>query len=364
MFLRCSYLSISLTINLTIAIILLTIKYMFVPKYTITPKILTNINEIERLYGRLEGMKAPQHLLLNLHRDNLIESSYASNSMEGNPLPRQAVTNLILDDRVPVNRDEKEVMNYFEILKSLDKKSSEPLDLKLILSIHAELMAGVEDKIKGEIRNKEIFVGKREGNGELEIKHKPPFHDAVLIKKALVDLTDWLGKSQDLPIFKAGIFHHQFVYIHPFEDGNGRACRLLTALIFLKHNYLINKYFVLDDYYDIDRDNYSDQLHTADKGDKTIWLEYFTDGVKYSLQSALSRIETGLSQITFDQRPSPREADALKIMQKYRQLNTADLVRELKITRQQAFNLLKALTEKGYIEKKGSTKDSYYVLKD
>lgn len=336
---------------------------MFRPKFSVTPKILTNINEIERLYGRLEGMKAPQNLLLNLQRNNLIESSYASNSMEGNPLSQQDVTNLLLDDRVPVNRDEKEVVNYFNILKSLDKKTNDPLDLALILKIHSELMAGVEDKIKGEIRNTEIFVGKRNGNGDLKIKHNPPFHDAPSIKKALIELTDWLSQSEDLPIFKAGIFHHQFVYIHPFEDGNGRACRILTSLIFLKYKYLINKYFVLDDYYDIDRDNYSDQLHTADKGDKTLWLEYFTDGVKFSLQSALSRIETGLSQLSFDVRPSPRENDALKIIQQYRQLNTADLVKELKITRQQAFNLLKSLTEKGYIEKRGTTKDSFYVIK-
>lgn len=336
---------------------------MFQPKYSITPKLLNNLNEIERLYGRLEGMKAPQNLLLNLQRDNLIESSYASNSMEGNPLSQHDVTNLLLNDRVPVNRDEKEVVNYFQILKNLDKRINEPINVKLILTIHAELMAGVEDKIKGEIRNKEIFVGKRDKNGEWLIKHNPPFHKATAIKKALTEATDWLDGSQDLPVFKAGIFHHQFVYIHPFEDGNGRVCRLLTALIFLKHKYLINKYFVLDDYYDIDRDNYSDQLHTADAGDKTIWLEYFSDGVKYSLQSALSRIESGLNQMSFDTRPSPRETDALKIIQQYRQLNTSDIVRELKISRQQAFNLLKALTEKGYIEKKGTTKNSYYILK-
>lgn len=336
---------------------------MFQPKFSITPKLLNNINEIERLYGRLEGMKAPQNLLLNLQRDNLIESSYASNSMEGNPLSQHDVTNLLLNDRVPVNRDEKEVVNYFQILKNMDKRINEQVNLKLILSFHAELMAGVEDQIKGEIRNKEIFVGKKDKNGEWIIKHNPPFHKALDIKKALTDLLEWLNNSQDLPIFKAGIFHHQFVYIHPFEDGNGRVCRLLTALIFLKHNYLINKYFVLDDYYDIDRDNYSDQLHTADQGDKTIWLEYFTDGVKFSLQSALSRIESGLSQMSFDIRPTPRESDALKLIQQYRQMNSADVVKELKISRQQAFNLLKALTEKGFVEKKGTTKNSYYILK-
>lgn len=337
--------------------------YMFKPNYLVTLKLLNSINEIERLYGRLEGMNAPQNLLLNLQRDNLIASSYASNSIEGNPLSQAAVTNLLLNDRIPVNRDEKEVVNYFQILKTLEKRVKEPLILDQILTIHAELMIGVDDKIKGKIRNKEIVVGNRGINGEIFIKHNPPFHDIFSIKKALEELTEWVEKSEEQPILKAGLFHHQLVYIHPFEDGNGRTCRLTTALIFLKYHYLINKYFVLDDYYDIDRNNYSDSLHSADQGDQTEWLEYFADGVKFSLQSALGRIETGMNQLSFDMRPSPREMDALRIIQKYRQIKTADLVRELKITRQQAFNLLKALIIKKYIEKRGSTKDSYYNIK-
>jgi len=241
--------------------------------------------------------------------------------------------------------------------------SRKEIDVEMILSIHGQLMAGVDDQTKGQIRNEEIIVGKRKTNGEVLIKHNPPFHTSATIEKALRELIKWLENSQELPVLQAALYHHQFVYIHPFVDGNGRTARLSTALIFLKNHYLINKYFVLDDYYDIDRNNYSDNLHSADTGNQTKWLEYFADGVKFSLQSALGRIETGMGQLSFDVRPSPREADALKIIQKYRQINTADLVGELKITRQQAFNLLKALTEKGFIEKRGSTKDSYYILK-
>ena len=58
---------------------------MFKPKFELTPKLLGNITKIERLYGQIEGLKIPQKLELNLHRDNLIQSSYASNSIEGNP---------------------------------------------------------------------------------------------------------------------------------------------------------------------------------------------------------------------------------------------------------------------------------------
>jgi len=336
---------------------------MFKPEFSLTSKIISNISEIERLYGRLEGTKIPKQLLLNLERNNLIESSYASNSIEGNPLSQAEVTNLLLNDRVPTNRDEKEVVNYFKILKELEKRIKQQADLTQILDIHEKLMSGVVDEIKGKIRNKSIVVGRHDDNGNLIIKHDPPFHKRSLIEQSLKQLVEWLSNTQEAPVLQAGIFHHEFVYIHPFEDGNGRVCRLLTALIFLKHNYLINKYFVLDDYYNIDRELYSDSLHSADSGNKTKWLEYFTDGVKYSLQSSLGRIETGLSRLTFELRPTPREQEVFQIMQKYRQISSSDLVKELKITRQQAFNLLKSLTEKGYIEKKGTTKSSYYELK-
>lgn len=336
---------------------------MFKPRYATNAKILTNISEIERLYGRLEGMRIPKQLQLHLERENVIQSSFASNSIEGNPLSQAEVSNLLLGDRIPANRDEKEVVNYFQIVKTLDSEINKPFNVSLILNIHSRLLAGIHDEIKGKIREKHIVVGSRDENDMLFIKHNPPYHTKSEIKEAVLEMLDWLQKTQELPILKIGIFHHRFVYIHPFEDGNGRVCRLLTALLFLKHGYLINKYFVLDDYYDIDRTDYSDKLHSADTGNQTQWLEYFTDGVKYSLQSALGKIEIGLTKLAFDVRPTPKERTVLEIIQKYRELTSHDLTKELPISRQQAFNLLKSLTEKGYIEKKGSTKNSYYVLK-
>lgn len=336
---------------------------MFKPKYTLTKELLKNINDIERLYGQLESLQIPRSLLLNLERDNLVESSYASNRIEGNPLSRAEVTNLLLDDRIPTNRDEKEVTNYFDILKHLSNTITRDIDINLVLEIHRELMNGVKDKIKGKIREDAVGVGSYDEEGKLIIKHLPPFHNKEEIEFNLNEANDWINATDDMPLLKAGIYHHQFVYIHPFEDGNGRVCRLLTSLIFLKNNYLINKYFVLDDYYDIDKDQYSDKLHSADNGDKTEWLEYFTEGVKYSLQSSLSKIQSGLSKVSVNLRPSPKEKEALDIIKQYREITSANLVEELNITRQQAFNILKALTEKGYLEKQGSTKNSYYTLK-
>lgn len=331
-------------------------------KYNLSKKILENISSIERLYGRLESQVVPKELLLNLEKHNLVKSSFSSNSIEGNPLSQEEVTNLILGGRIPANRDEKEVKNYFDILKQIGKEYNS-LDIDTILKIHKQLLDGVENEIGGEIRNRKVVVGNPTQDGTIVIKHEPPKHTRKGIEDLLRELLDWTNTSEELPILKAGIYHHEFVYVHPFVDGNGRTCRLTTTLLLDKLGYQINKYFILDDYYDIDRIQYSDSLHSADSGDKTEWLEYFTDGVKYSLQSALAKIEEGLKSISFDMRPTNREKDVLELTKKYKEITSSDVSKDLNISRQQAFNLLDSLVSKGYLEKQGITKNSFYILK-
>jgi len=338
---------------------------MFQPKYTLTSHLLANLTKIERLHGQLEAIKIPKKLELNLERDNLVKSTFISNSIEGNPLSLPEVTNLLLGDRISVNHDEQEVKNYFNILKNLTNYDSK-LDIELIKNIHKKLLVKVDDKIAGEIRDKRVVVGRyvnKSNKISLKVKHEPPFHKKDEIKKHLKQLLEWTNKSQDPTIFKAGIFHHQYVYLHPFIDGNGRTCRLLTTLLFLKDNYKINKYFVLDDYYDLNRQEYSNKLGSADIGDKTLWLEYFTDGIKYSLQSALSKLNNGLKTLKVNQRPTRQELVVLEFIQQQKQITSSDLARHLRVTRQQAHKLLTSLINKGLVDKKGETKASYYFIK-
>jgi len=334
--------------------------------YNLSDKLLNNITQIERLYGQIEAMKVPRILELNLIKQNLVKSSYASNKIEGNPLTLPEVTNLLLDDRVPVNRDEKEVVNYFRILQNLEEYRTTALNLNLVRELHQRLMHGV-DPSAGIIRNVKVVVGKMSnetGTMSLKVKHDPPFHTKVQIEKSLVEILDWASKNPDFPaVIKCGLFHHKFVYIHPFEDGNGRICRLLTALLFLKNGYHINRYFILDDYYDIDRQQYSDMLHEADTGNKSVWLEYFSDGVKFSLQSAIGRIKQAMLTLKIEDRPTKKQQEILNLMQEKPEITSQDVVNNMKISRQQAHALLSSLCDKNILEKRGITKNSYYVIK-
>jgi Fic family protein len=339
---------------------------MFIPKYSLSGKLLNNVAQIERLYGQLEALKLPQKLELNLKRDNLIQSTYASNKIEGNPLSLPEVTNLLLDDRVPVNRDEKEVTFYFNLLQELNNYVAQPLEIRLVTEIHGELFKTIHE-YAGTIRNEIVAVGKYTKEADkvkFNVKHLPPFHAESEIVSAITELLIWVNQQKELPIaLKAGIFHHQFLFIHPFEDGNGRVCRSLTALIFMQAGYQINKYFILDDYYDLDRTEYSDALHSADEGELTHWLEYFSDGVKYSLQSALGKAQQAIRTLAIAERPTNKEQEVLTMLTQQTEMTSMEVVNKLKVSRQQAHNLLSGLVDKGLVERHGTTKSSYYTLK-
>lgn len=344
---------------------------MFEPQFNYTPKIINQLASIERYYGLLLGEKLIPSLSLKLTQNNQILATHHSTSIEGNPLSPLDVTNIILGDQIPTTKSEKEVKNYFAVLNHMFvlAKKRAPITPQLTCELHKILMEDLGGSDLGQLRDGHVFVGHKTKT-ELVVKHNPPFHKREDIQKALKSLYEWLHKEDDLhPLIKAGIFHHQFAFIHPFFDGNGRLARILTAYYLLLKQYEVVKYFILDDYYDIDRSQYSDILHTADSGDKTGWIEYFLAGISYSLQAAQARIdslkEKNLEEIEGEKRVlvTNREEDVLQIVIDKKAIKTSDIEEALGVTRQQAHSLLASLVKKELLEKYGKTKLSYYKLK-
>ncbi|NCN58989.1 hypothetical protein COW99_03175 [Candidatus Roizmanbacteria bacterium CG22_combo_CG10-13_8_21_14_all_38_20] len=347
---------------------------MFKPNYVISPKLLTNLTQIERFYGQIESENLIPSVALRLQNSNIALATHHSTSIEGNPLTPVEVTNVILGDRIPTTKAEKEVRDYFEALVHLDsyKQDKHKLDSSLILELHGLAMRHAKDMRIGEYRNSKVVVGHTEivdGSATIKVKHDPPAHTEGDIDKLINELILWFETDKETPaILKAGIFHHWFVYIHPFFDGNGRVTRLVTSYLLMLSGYEVSRYFILDDYYDIDRLLYSDMLHSADEGNHTEWLEYFTDGLVYSLQAAMAKIteykEAKLEHVKGDNRAlvTKREEDVLRIVMELKTVRSSDISKRFEVTRQQAFRLLDSLVEKQILEKKGKTKASYYKL--
>lgn len=339
-------------------------------KFNYTSKLVNLLATAQGLYGQLEAEAEIPSLALGLTRKNQALATHFSTSIEGNPLTQAEVTNIVLGDKIPTTRSELEVKNYFEVLNriSILTREKKPLAIGLILNLHKNLMKGLTTKNLGQFRNESVIVGHRSATGVI-IKHSPPAHAKEEIEKLVRMLIRDIEKDKENhPLIKAGILHHGFVYIHPFTDGNGRLARILTTYYLLLHGYEVNKYFILDDYYDIDRLSYSDMLHSADRGDKTGWLEYFLEGITFSLQAALRRVKelkdeeidalTGTKRVLV----SRREEEVLQLVLDKKVVKTQDLVEQFGVTRQQSQSLLKNLVKKGILFKHGKTKSSYYEL--
>jgi len=370
---------------------------MFEPKFTYTSAIVNSLATIERLYGSLTEQNLMPSLALKLSEENEVLATHHSTSIEGNPLTAHDVTNIVLGDQIPTTKSEKEVKNYFKALNKIavTAKRHQPVSIDFTLELHEQLMKSLVTHGLGKFRNGEVFVGHKRSlrsdelklrlrsssldelgtaglktSSEFVVKHSPPFHTAKEIEKHLVDIYDWTNSNEEVhAILRAGIFHHQFAYIHPFFDGNGRLARLLTSYFLILKKYDVVKYFILDDYYDIDRQQYSDMLHSADRGDETKWLEYFLEGIAYSLQAALARInklkDSSVDEVTGEKRVlvSAREEEVIQIVLDKKAIKTSDVTDELEVTRQQAHSLLASLVKKDILEKFGKTKLSYYTLK-
>jgi len=343
---------------------------MFEPKFSFTSKIVNELATIERFYGQILGEKLIPSLALKLSQENQVLATHHSTSIEGNPLTPADVTNIILGDQIPVTKSEKEVKNYFTVLNrvSVLAKRREPITTDLTQKLHKDLMLGLDKDMLGKFRNGPVFVGHKT-KVKVVVKHNPPFHSAIDIEKALKSLYEWLYERGELhSLIKAGIFHHELTYIHPFFDGNGRLARILTVYYLLLNNYEVSKFFILDDFYDIDRQLYSDTLHSGDTGDKTQWLEYFLEGIAVSLQGAISRIselkQKSLEEVKGEKRAivTSREEEVLQIVLDKKAIKTPDIQEALSVTRQQAHALLHSLVKKGLLEKFGKTKTSYYKL--
>ena len=346
--------------------------------FEFTPRLVNLLTGAQSLYGQLESKARIPSLALRLIQENQVLATHFSTSIEGNPLTQIEVTNIVLGDKVPTTKSEKEVKNYFEVLNRISVLAREkrPLTLELTLSLHKDLMKDLLVRNIGKLRDEGVFVGHRDVAGAVHVKHNPPAHTAKKIEELLTKLyEDVLSDKENHPLILAGILHHGFVHIHPFIDGNGRLGRILTAYYLLLNGYEVTKYFIIDDYYDIDRLEYSDMLHSADSddeqsspADKTKWLTYFLEGINYSLQAAIKRVEDiqgeDIDAVTGTKRVlvSKKEEEVIQLLLERQVLKAQDIVRMFDITRQRAGYLLNSLVKKGIVKKQGKTKSSYYEL--
>jgi Fic family protein len=272
---------------------------MFQPKYTITNKILGNIKRITEIVANLNNRNFPRVVLLEMERRAREMSAYSSTSIEGNPLPLTDVKRIIRNKPEFIRDSEKEVLNYNKALIKLneeirDKKTS--LNINKLERIQKMVTSGlIEDYRCGHIRKEPVFVNDPRSQKTIYL---PP--DDRDVEPMLIRLFNFLEKnSQKIdPLILAGIFHKEFVVIHPFIDGNGRTARLATKVLLAKMGLNTFNLFSFENYYNKNVSRYFQEVglfgnyyDLKDNLDYTFWLEYFTDGIIDELLRVAKELE-------------------------------------------------------------------------
>ena len=339
---------------------------MFEPQFKYTDKIVKYIAQIASAKEIISNAKIIPLYDTKLKQDALIKSSHYSTSIEGNPLNLEEVKTLINNNQKPTTKAEQEVLNYFNVLNNLNKYSDKIITKNTILSVHKDLTKNLlkNPEYEGKFRDTRVFIGNLHTK---KINYIPP--DAYKVPGLIDELLDWLNNSTDemYPVIIAGILHYELVRIHPFIDGNGRTSRLMATLILSIHKFNIDNYFTLDEYYNQDRQAYVDALKSADKNhDLTNWLEYFCQGVLYSIDKVKSEV-LKLDQITSKYNNTieltPNEISVLTLLEEKKHIQNKDIQEMLNISPQASYKIIRKLKNKELIKSTGKGRNTEYNLR-
>ncbi len=262
---------------------------MWQPKYSIHNQLLRTIREIGEALGTIRSQSLSRSKLASLELEARTISSYASTSIEGNPLPLTDVKRLIKRSPKQVRDTEREVLNYNRALKWVQeevRKNRFKPDTKTFELLQGIAVEGLMDNAfdVGNIRKKPVVI--RNPRSIDDIVFMPPDHGDVeaLCKELFSFIQENLSELD--PILLAGIFHKQAVIIHPFMDGNGRSTRLMTTGIMGMAGLDIFSIFSFEAYYNQNITRYfkmvgetGDYYDIQNSIDYSNWLDYFADGI-------------------------------------------------------------------------------------
>ena len=338
---------------------------MFNPLYTVSPALLRDIKRIALLVHELNRQMVPAVVLAEQQAEARSLSTYASTSIEGNPLPLTDVKRLLKSQPAALRHSEREVVNYNRALTWLSEQKEAPLDVAFLLRIHAGVMNELLPSYQtGHFRQEPVVIREpRTG----DILFLPPDHGDVA--RLVGELLAFVQANIDLdPLLLAGLFHKQLVIIHPFMDGNGRTTRLATSHLLNGLGLRLAGLFSFENYYNqnVRRyfrqvgafGNYYDLTATLDF---TPWLEYFAEGILDELQRVAK---------TLDGRRTPETSlrayhlTILSHIDAHGYITDADYARlteRAKATRTLDFNYLIGL---GLLVRQGRGRSTHYRRRD
>ena len=219
-----------------------------------------------------------------------IQSTEASNAIEGIVTTNTRIRQLMEEKTTPRNRDEKEIAGYRDVLGIIHESfDAIPITQNYILQLHKILFSHLGNPAAGKTKTVQNYISATFPDGHTETLFIPlaPYETPEALDGICEEYNRVIGNAELEPLIAIPVFIHDFLCIHPFNDGNGRMSRLLTTLLLYRSGFYVGKYISLEAKIAKHKDLYYDALSASQNG----WHEGSDDPVpfiKYLLGTILA----------------------------------------------------------------------------
>lgn len=330
-------------------------------------------SEVLSLIAAIYKYAGKQELYLKQRPDELeklveiakIQSTESSNAIEGIVTTNTRIKQLVEESTTPKNRDEEEIVGYRDVLNIIHESfDAIPITKNYILQLHKILYSHMNNPIAGQTKTVQNYISATYPDGHTEVFFTPmaPFETPKALEKICEEYNRVIGNLEVEPLIAIPVFIHDFLCIHPFNDGNGRMSRLLTTLLLYRSGFYVGKYISLEAKIAKNKELYYEVLGKDQNG----WHEGEEDVVpfiKYLLGTILAAYKDfeDRFEIIGEKRPAlemVRKATKNKIG-KFSKQDIRELCPSLSISSIEGS--LRTLVKEGELMRGGSGKATYYV---
>ena len=340
------------------------------PEKLLTPQIV-------QLLGQIREEKGKQELFLEANIDELkslleiakIQSTGASNRIEGIYTSDQRLQELVSHKAEPRNRSEEEIAGYREVLSVIHESYDYiPVRSNMILQLHRDLYSYSTGASGGQYKTADNIIAETDIDGNSRVRFQPV--SAFQTADAMEQVCDEMYKAWNDEIFDKllliPMFILDFLCIHPFNDGNGRMSRLLTLLLLYKSGCIVGKYVSVEMIIEKTKETYYEALQQSSFG----WHENENDYVpfvSYYLGIILKSYREFESRVELLQNRSLSKPERIKTIidghiGKISKKQIAEQCPDISVTTIE--RTLADLVKTGYIKKTGAGRATAYIKSD
>ncbi|UTC64207.1 Fic family protein [Treponema sp. OMZ 788] len=322
------------------------------PPFKITSKAINLISQISEKIGEINNLENTERSV-QLRKKNRIRTIHSSLAIENNSLSIEQITAIIEGKRVlgPPNeiQEVKNAVQAYELLLNLS-----PYNQKDLLKAHQLMM---NDLVKHSGKYRKGGVGIFDGK---DVVHVAPPADRVPF--LMNDLFDWLKNSDAHPLIKSCVFHYEFEFIHPFEDGNGRMGRLWQSVILTEWKPIF-AWLPIETLIKENQKLYYKALGISDSNaDSTEFIEFMLSIILKTIEEIISTELKITQKIT--QKITVNQQKIIAAVKNNPYITQEELAEIVGIARLNIIKNMKKLQEKNIIKRIGADKNGYWQILD